>query len=326
MLVSILLAVRNEENNILACLKSLAAQDFPQNEFEILIGDDGSGDKTRELVLAFIKDKPFCNLIDIQGYIGNARYKGNVIAQLAHHAKGTFFLITDADMSVPPSWIKGMITGFQQKENIGIVTGFSLVKGKSLLSKLDGVDWILNVGLMNVASVLGIPTNSMGNNMAVRQLAYWEMGGIENRPYMVSEDMIMFRGITEKGWGFIHLHTDDIVGISKPPEGFYQLLQQRQRWLDGAIRLPLFLLMPLLLNGLFLFFLIFMLFINTKIALVCWFMRFVFHTTVIVYFSKFIKQYWTWYYLPFYEIFITFFNPLVFIFYLLPIPIQWKEK
>ncbi len=327
MLVSVLLAVRNEEKNIKSCLDALCQQDFPLGEWEVLIGNDNSEDRSRELILDFIKDKQHFKLIDIQGSLGQARYKGNVIAHLAHYAQGDYFLITDADMYVPTTWISGMVKGFQQGKKIGVVTGFSLVKGKSLIAKLDGVDWVQNVGLMNIASMLKIPTNAMGNNMAVSKKAYWEMGGIENQPYMVCEDMIMFKGILAKGWDFVHLHSKEVVGISQPQENFYQLLQQRQRWLDGALRLPWYLLIPLLANGLFLFIFILLLFTMAwKIVVGIWLLRFLFHVCIVSYFAQKISQLWVVKYLPPYEVFITFFNPLVFIYYLLPIAMKWKGK
>ncbi|GAB4192606.1 MAG: hypothetical protein OHK0057_21620 [Thermoflexibacter sp.] len=327
MLVSILLAVRNEEKNIKSCLDALSMQDFPLGAWEVWIGNDRSEDRSKEIILDFIKDKPHFKLIDIQNNLGQARYKGNVIAHLAHYAQGDYFLITDADMYVPPTWIRGMVSGFQQGRKIGVVTGFSLVRGKSLIAKLDGVDWVQNVGLMNITSKLKIPTNSMGNNMAVSKKAYWEMGGIENHPYMVCEDMIMFRGILAKGWDFVHLHSKEIVGISQPQANFYQLLQQRQRWLDGALRLPWYLLIPLLTNGLFLFVLLSLLFVvDWKIVVGVWLLRFLFHSLIITFFAQKIHQTWVVKYLLFYEIFITFFNPLVFAYYLLPTAMEWKGE
>lgn len=327
MLVSILLAVRNEEKNIKSCLDALSMQDFPLGAWEVWIGNDRSEDHSKEIILDFIKDKPHFKLIDIQDNLGQARYKGNVIAHLAHYAQGDYFLITDADMYVPPTWIRGMVKGFQQGKKIGVVTGFSLVRGKSLIAKLDGVDWVQNVGLMNIASMLKIPTNAMGNNMAVSKKAYWEMGGIENQPYMVCEDMIMFRGILAKGWDFVHLYSKEILGISQPQANFYQLLQQRQRWLDGALRLPWYLLIPLLTNGLFLFVLLSLFFVvEWKIVVGVWLLRFLFHSLTITFFAKKIHQTWVVKYLLLYEIFITFFNPLVFAYYLFPASMEWKGE
>jgi cellulose synthase/poly-beta-1,6-N-acetylglucosamine synthase-like glycosyltransferase len=324
--VSILLAVRNEEDNILRCLNALIAQDFPTTQMEVLIGNDYSEDRSRQLIADFIKDKPHFKLIDIQGNIGTAKGKGNVIAQLAQEAQGDYLLITDADVCVPPTWVRGMVGGFEQSENIGIVTGFTIVAQEHLIAKLDCMDWINNVGLMNVASMLKLPTNSMGNNMAVSRLAYLEMGGIEVQPFMICEDLVMFKAIIKRQWGFVHLHSPDILGVTKPQANFYELLQQRQRWLDGALKIPIYLLIPLLINGLFLFVLLPLLFWNVWIGMTVWATRFLFHTLTICYFAFKIQKIGILKFLALYELFITFFNPFVCLFYLFSQQMKWKGR
>ena len=46
--ISVVLAIRNEENYICRCLDSLIVQDFPNGRYEIIIVDGMSTDKTRE--------------------------------------------------------------------------------------------------------------------------------------------------------------------------------------------------------------------------------------------------------------------------------------
>jgi cellulose synthase/poly-beta-1,6-N-acetylglucosamine synthase-like glycosyltransferase len=324
--ISILLAVRNEEHHLLRCLNGLASQDFPAQEMEILIGNDQSEDRSKEIILAFVSNKPYFKLIDIQGNIGSAKGKGNVIAHLAHHAKGDYFLITDADVCVPTTWASAMAAGFEQKNKVGIVTGFTVVEQQNLLSSLDCVDWVQNIGLMNLASLLRIPTNAMGNNMAVSKTAYFEMGGIETQPFMVCEDLLMFKAITKKKWSFVHLHSPKALGVSHPQESFYELLQQRQRWLDGALKIHPLLVILLLINGLFLFPFLLLLFWHWQIALAVWGFRFLFHAINIAYFAFKIEKIAVLKYLPLYELFITFFNPLVFFFYLFPTKMTWKGR
>ncbi|MCW9094929.1 MAG: glycosyltransferase, partial [Ignavibacteriaceae bacterium] len=55
--VSIVVAVRNEEKNILCCLESLNNLEYPENKIEIMIVDDASTDNTLSLVNDFIQDK-----------------------------------------------------------------------------------------------------------------------------------------------------------------------------------------------------------------------------------------------------------------------------
>ena len=53
--ISIWVACRNEEKNIVQCLTSLINLKYPQEKIQILVGNDQSTDKTKDLVLAFIE-------------------------------------------------------------------------------------------------------------------------------------------------------------------------------------------------------------------------------------------------------------------------------
>src|SRR5688500_1606136 len=63
--VSILIAARNEAENIITCLQSITRLNYPSHLIEVLIGDDNSSDDTAKLVEAFIAGKPNFKLISI---------------------------------------------------------------------------------------------------------------------------------------------------------------------------------------------------------------------------------------------------------------------
>jgi glycosyltransferase involved in cell wall biosynthesis len=51
----VLVAARNEEANIAACLDALIRQAYPKDKFEIWVGDDGSEDGTAAIIASFEK-------------------------------------------------------------------------------------------------------------------------------------------------------------------------------------------------------------------------------------------------------------------------------
>ena len=54
---TVIVAARDEENNILRCLKSLDKLIYPDGKLEIILVDDRSNDKTGEIIDNFIKGK-----------------------------------------------------------------------------------------------------------------------------------------------------------------------------------------------------------------------------------------------------------------------------
>ncbi len=56
--ISVIVAARNEEDNIQTCLKALSAQEYPAHLWEIIVVDDGSYDRTKAIVEAFCQANP----------------------------------------------------------------------------------------------------------------------------------------------------------------------------------------------------------------------------------------------------------------------------
>src|SRR5687768_10049247 len=54
--VSVIIPARNEEANIIDCLKDFIVQDFPPASFEVIVVNDHSTDQTQGLVKKFIHD------------------------------------------------------------------------------------------------------------------------------------------------------------------------------------------------------------------------------------------------------------------------------
>ena len=95
-LVSVILPVFNEEDNIGDCLRSIRGQDFDQRQVEVLLVDDHSTDRTLEIAAAFgvtvvpngAKDCEVGKAIGIR------------------HARGRYLLFIDADNRLDaPSWL-----------------------------------------------------------------------------------------------------------------------------------------------------------------------------------------------------------------------------
>lgn len=328
-LVSILVAVRNEEKNILDCLKSLNKLDYPKEKLQILIGNDQSADNTKELVREFIKDKNHFQLIDIQDIIKGLKGKANVLANLSREAKGEFYFFTDADIQVPQTWIKTMLETYQKNKKIGIITGFTFINGQNLFAKLQAMEWSQALFSIKILSDLKIPTTAMGNNMMITKEAYEAVGGYENIPFSITEDFAIFQEITKKCYDFKHIINEKITAFSKPILGFINLLQQRKRWMNGALQMPFYLKSLLFLQALFLPFLIILSFISPFWALTFLLGKLIldsFSVSLVLLKTK-IKKIWK--YLLLMPVFTLYQSCLAFvllIFYFLPIKTKWKGR
>ncbi len=335
--ISILVAARNEEENILRCLKSLQNLDYPKENLQILIGNDASDDNTKQIIEDFINNKisenAYFELFDITQNITDLKGKTNVLAQLVHHATGEYFFFTDADIAVPPTWINGMLSSMQnnlqndsESKKIGIITGFTLIEGENIFHHLQSLDWSLALGMVRAFGTFNLPVTAMGNNMAVSREAYEACGGYEKVGFSLVEDFALFRAIIDKGFGFKNIISKQITAFSMPILSFKKLLEQRKRWLFGVLKVPIYMFLLLSLQGLFFpVIAIFMLFepqeatfiLVSKIII-----QAIFIYTVLKKAGNTISAK----YLIFYEFYVAFTSILLIFYWIIPRKIEWKGR
>ncbi|GAB2951591.1 hypothetical protein GCM10027048_15730 [Hymenobacter coalescens] len=235
--VSILIAARNEEAAIGRCLRSVRALNYPPECLEVLLGDDASADQTAAVAAAVMQDfAGTFRILRIEQTLGAARGKANVLAHLARAATADFFLITDADICLPTTWVQGLLG--QWRPGMGTVTGLTLVSGPRLFHRLQGLDWLMSLALVQMVSDRGQPVTAMGNNMLITREAYAAVGGYESLPFSVTEDYELFRAVLGRGFGWLNLFEPAVLAESLPIATWRQLLHQRRRWLRGVEALP----------------------------------------------------------------------------------------
>ncbi|GAA3995977.1 hypothetical protein GCM10022408_03180 [Hymenobacter fastidiosus] len=238
--VSILIAARNEEAAISRCLHAIRRLSYPAHLIEVLLGDDASTDRTALVAQAAMQGYGgHFRCLPITDTLGTARGKANVLAHLTRAATADFFLITDADIAVPPTWVEGLLAPVLTPESrVGTVTGLTVVQGPRLFDQLQGLDWLLSLGLVQVVSDLGRPVTAMGNNMLVTRAAYESTGGYEALPFSVTEDFELFKAVLARGFTSRNLFQPLILAISLPMATPLGLIHQRRRWLRGVEDLP----------------------------------------------------------------------------------------
>lgn len=85
-LVSIIIPVRNGEGTIVRCLEAAFASDY--ETFEVIVVDDGSNDRSAELIRSFP-----CKLIQLPAPAGASRARNVGVS----HCRGNILFFTDAD-------------------------------------------------------------------------------------------------------------------------------------------------------------------------------------------------------------------------------------
>ncbi|MFN8415401.1 MAG: glycosyltransferase [Cytophagaceae bacterium] len=322
--VAVLVAARNEEANIDTCLQSLTQLDYPAHLLQIYVGNDQSTDATADKMEQWQQRFPNIHLIHITEILGTARGKANVLAHLAKSTDAEFLFITDADIQVPSTWVRTMLAAFRPKD--GIVSGSTIVEGKGAIARVQKMDWSYAFGMVYVVSDKGFPVSAVGNNMCIRKEAYDATGGYENLPFSITEDLELFLATLKKGYDYRQLMQFEILATSTPQETWMKLLQQRKRWLTGALRVPVILFAFLALQALF--FPVLMLLAYWK----PWFALFFYIAKVGLQYAfinevyQRIQKRYTWKDILTFEVYSYLFPVVVIIYQLWPSRIDWKGR
>ena len=114
--ISVLIATRNRPQDLVPCLKSLLAQDYPA--FEIVIFDQSVTDEAQKAVQA------------AYGTPKNLRYirsetvgKSKALNGLVAAAQGEIFAFTDDDTEAPPDWLARIAQAFREMPDADLLFG-----------------------------------------------------------------------------------------------------------------------------------------------------------------------------------------------------------
>jgi glycosyltransferase involved in cell wall biosynthesis len=112
-MISVIVPAYNEEKNITACLASLAEQTLQRDQYEIIVVDGGSKDRTRELAAVYA-DMVF---IQTSRKVGGARNDGVL------KGRGRIIATTDADCIIPRNWLEVIREGFEKNPGAVMLYG-----------------------------------------------------------------------------------------------------------------------------------------------------------------------------------------------------------
>jgi len=168
--LSILIPVYNEVNTIIPLLDRVKSAKI-SIEKEILIGDDGSSDGTRELLSKLRKD-PQLKIIFLEKNIG----RGGVIKHLWTILSGDIIIHQDADLEYDPSEYQSLIDPII-KNNADIVFGSRFkgdIKKMRTLNQLGNktMTWmcrlIYRINISDLMTCYKIYRTSLINNLQIK--------------------------------------------------------------------------------------------------------------------------------------------------------------
>ena len=198
-LISVIIPAYNEEKLIRSCLGSITNQDFKRKDYEVIIVDNKSTDKTRVLAKQYdvtLIDEP-------KKGVSFAVKKGFL------KASGKILATTDADTVVNPCWLSNIYKAFISDPGIAVVGGKLLFYPGNFLSTCFGF-------FLNYIGGLILKTTG-GSNFAIRKDIYLKIGGIRKDINVNFDTDLCFRA--KKAGRSVFLLNNPVISSSRHYRG-----------------------------------------------------------------------------------------------------------
>lgn len=237
--VSVIVAARNEEQNIGNLLAELVDQTYPNSKYEIIVVNDESQDGTGKIVDQFARQHGNVKHIRvIRQTADGLTAKKNALNQGIRQSTGEIILSTDADCHVKPTWIETMVTYFT--EEVGMVIGFSQLGDKnfnhSFFERLQAVDFLSLMAAAQGAANLNFPLAGSGQNIAYRKEAFEVVGGFDKIKHRISGDDVLLLQLIRKytDWKIRFAPSKLAFNWTEPEKTAKSFLNQRKRWASNG--------------------------------------------------------------------------------------------
>lgn len=203
MIASIIIPTFNRDHSLRRCVHSLVRQNFSTNQYEILIIDNASTDRTKEFAEKLVKEHSNVEIRyfaePVPGLL-SGRHRGIL------EARGEIIILVDDDIEADKHWLSAIIETFDDPE-VQLVGGRNLPKYE--VDPPEWLDWFWESQELGRScgflSLLDFGENIReidacfvwGLNFSIRKTAVFELGGFH--PDIVPKNLQYLQGDGETG-------------------------------------------------------------------------------------------------------------------------------
>lgn len=222
--VSVVVAAYCEEAVIAGTLESLLALDYPR--YEVIVVDDGSADRTSELVRGYLAPGGRVRLVQKRVNEGKAMALNDAIPV----TRGEIVVIVDADIRPTPGVLRHLVEHFRHGRVAAVAGNPQVTNTRSLLAKIQATEFASIVSVLRRAQrVWGRILTVSGAICAFRRGAMVDVGLFD--PDKATEDIALTWKLQRKFYDV--RYEPRAVCAMQVPETLGGLWDQRRRWAFG---------------------------------------------------------------------------------------------
>jgi poly-beta-1,6-N-acetyl-D-glucosamine synthase len=231
-LVTVLIPAHNEEIGIEATIRSVINANYPR--LEVIVMNDGSTDRTHEVVTSFIKNykrtRTTRDTSLIYRKIKNGG-KARALNKALPHAKGEFIITIDADSVMHQNCIRNMIKMFRNPRVASVAGNVVIGNRRKPVGLIQQLEYLYGFYFKRADALLNTVYIVGGAAAAYRKKIIIELGGYDES--IITEDIELSTRLQDHG--YLVRYAADAIVYTEGPSDFKALYQQRLRWKHGRL-------------------------------------------------------------------------------------------
>lgn len=230
--LSVIIAAKDEANNINSLLDSLELLNYPNENFEIIFVDDNSTDKTAGLIQSRISSKNNFTLLTADRKTLEGK-KGALKIGI-EKAKNNLIVITDADCRPENNWLNEIASALDY--GYDFVFGVApILSGKTLIQKFSAFENLRNTYLTISAVGLNIPYSAAARSFGFNKSSFEKIGGYSNTTETLSgDDDLLIREAVKHKMKIGTIIQNGAFVFSDSPKTFKDYFKQKKRHIQTS--------------------------------------------------------------------------------------------
>ena len=232
--ITVIIPVRNEAENIVHLLHDLNRQHLEKQQFEVLVVDDSSEDRTVGIIQdQRVKMKFDLSLIQLRIPDKDTKsHKKKAIEQGVAKARGDLLILTDGDCRVRPLWLSTVLDHFNSFDTHLLSGPVTLMGERGLFQDWQTIEFASLVGTGGASLKAGFPNMCNAANLAFTKEAFLRVNGYEEFHHIpTGDDAFLMQKIASKFPGKVRfIKNKHSIVHTHPQENLNSFYHQRKRW------------------------------------------------------------------------------------------------
>jgi cellulose synthase/poly-beta-1,6-N-acetylglucosamine synthase-like glycosyltransferase len=225
--VSVVVACRNEQDNLPLLLESISAQNFPPALLEVIIVDDNSSDGTFKIASGF---KSSFRLTILKN---KRRGKKQALRTGIAASSGELIITTDADCRAGNRWIRTIVSFYEMNHPAMIICPVKTDSGSGFTGKFMELEFLSLQGITAGTAALKQGVMCNGANLAFTRETYDKHSHNLHDEIGSGDDIFLLQSLKKEPHAIIEwIESADAIVTTASSGSTGMFFSQRKRWIS----------------------------------------------------------------------------------------------